>query len=121
MSRQRVHKFSDPEPTTTGSHRRPYRKNLRCDKPHGIRTDKIFSAANKVLFGLPPNADDCDLWEIYLLYIEHGIRYMQDDCLDGSMREIVSKLFKPLRKEDYLRNVYKRLKARFDPQMRLSL
>lgn len=121
MSRQRVHKFSDPEPKTTGSLRRAYRKNLRCDKPHGIRTDRIFSAENKVLHGLPPNDDDCELWEIYLLYIEHGNRYMQDDCLDASMREIVSNLFKPLRQENYLRNIYKRLKERFDPQMRLSI
>ena len=120
MSR-RIHKFSDPEPRTTGSLRRAYRKNLRCDKPHGIRTDRIFSAENKVLFGLPPNADDCELWEIYLLYIEHGIRYKRDECLDPSMREIVSQLFKPLRPESYLRNVYKRLKERFDPQMRLPL
>ena len=119
MSRQRVHKFSDPEPKTTGSLRRAYRKNLRCDKPHGIRTDKLFSAENKVLHGLPPNADDCELWEIYLLGLEHANRYKREG--DETMQLIMSKLFKPLLPEDYLRNIYKRLKARFDPQMRLSL
>lgn len=119
MSRQRVHKFSDPEPKTTGSLRRAYRKNLRCDKQHGIRTDRLFSAENKVLHGLPPNADDCELWEIYLLGLEHANRYKREG--DETMQLIMSKLFKPLRQEDYLRNSYKRLKARFDPQMRLGL
>ena len=37
------------------------------------------------------------------------------------MQLIMSRLFKPLRPEDYLRNIYKRLRARFDPQMRLAL
>lgn len=119
MSRQRVHKFRDPEPTTTGSRRRAYRKNLRCDKSHGIRTDMIFSAENKVLHGLPPTADDCELWEVYLLFIEHGNRAMREG--DTATRQFVGSMFKPLPEQDYLRNVYKRLKARFDPQMRLAL
>ena len=119
MSRQRVHKFSDPAPTTTGSIARPYRKNLRCDKSHGIRTDRLFSAENKVLHGLKPTADDCELWEIYLMGIEHANRYMREG--DESMQIIMSRLFKPLRPEDYLRNIYKRLRERFDPQMRLSV
>ena len=119
MSRPRVHKFSQPEPTTTGSRRRAYRKNIRCDKAHGIRTDKLFSAENKVLHGLAPNADDCELWEIYLLGLEHANRYMREG--DESMQIIMSKLFRPLRPQDYLRNIYKRLKERFDPQMKLKV
>lgn len=118
MSR-RIHKFSDPEPTTTGSKKRAYRKNLRCTKPIGVRTDRLFSAENKVLYGLSPNADDCELWEVYLLGLEHANRYKREG--DETMQLIMTKLFKPLRPEDYLRNIYKRLKARFDPQMRLSI
>ena len=118
MSR-RINKFRDPAPRTTGSIQRPYRKNLRCDKPHGVRTDLIFSKDCKVLHGLPPTADDCELWEVYLLFIEHGNRAMREG--DTATRQFVGSMFKPLPEQDYLRNVYKRLKERFDPQMRLPL
>lgn len=116
---QRKHRFGEPEPTTTGSTNRPYRKNIRLDHQHGIRTDKIFSKEMKKLHGLPETAADCELWEIYLLGLEHANRYLMHG--DSVMRELIGKLFKPLNPEDYLRAVYKRLQAVFDPQMRLKV
>jgi hypothetical protein len=116
--RKRIHKFSLPEPTTTGSRQRPYRKNIRCDKQHGVRTDKLFSKENKELHGLSATASDCELWEIYLLGLEHANRLMVYG--DSVTRRIIRSLFRPLNPEDHLRNVYKRLQRIFDPQMRFD-
>lgn len=118
MSR-RKHRFNEPEPTTTGSIRRAYRKNIRCDKSHGVRTDLIFSKECKALHGLPQTADDCELWEVYLLGIEHSNRLMREG--DTATRQFIASLFKPLPEQDYLRNIYKRLKERFEPQMKLGI
>lgn len=103
----------DSFPTNTGSLPRPARFNLRLTCQARARTHAVFSGFRKA-FGLPDSTNYAELFETRLLpTLEHVLRKLRHG--DQATREFFKKLADPLPKEDYLRAIYKRLKARFEP------
>ena len=114
------HTYTDDSfPTNTGSLNRPARFNLRLTCQARARTHAVFSGFRQE-FGLPKETNYAALYESKLLpTLEHVLRKLRHG--DQATREFFAKLADPLPKEDYLRAVYMRLKARFEPQQKLAL
>ena len=109
----------DQFPTNTGSLHRPARFNLRLTCQARARTHAVFSGFRKE-FELEPSTNYATLFETKLLpTLEHVLRKLRHG--DKATREFFAKLADPLPKEDYLRSIYMRLKARFEPQRKLDL
>ena len=106
-------------PTNTGSLNRPARFNLRLTCQARARTHAVFSGFRSA-FGLPKETNYAAIYETKLLpTLEHVLRKLRHG--DSATREFFAKLADPLPKEDYLRAVYMRLKARFEPQQKLNI
>ena len=114
------HTYTDEDfPTNTGSLHRPARFNLRLTCQARARTHAVFSGFRRE-FGRDPATNYAALFEAKLLpMLEHVLRKLRHG--DKATREFFAKLADPLPKEDYLRAVYMRLKARFEPQRKLKL
>ena len=114
------HNYTETDfPTNTGSLNRPARFNLRLTCQARARTHAVFSGYRKA-FGLPDTTNYAALFESKLLpTLEHVLRKLRHG--DKATREFFAKLADPLPKEDYLRSIYMRLKARFEPQKKLAL
>lgn len=103
----------DSFPTNTGSLKRPARFNLRLTCQARARTHAVFSGFRSA-FGLPETTNYAALYETRLLpTLEHVLRKLRHG--DSATRAFFAKLADPLPKEDYLRQVYMRLKAKFEP------
>jgi hypothetical protein len=73
----------------------------------------VFSGF-RAAFGLPKGTNYAALYETKLLpTLEHVLRKLRHG--DSATREFFARLADPLPKDDYLRAVYKRLKAKFEP------
>ena len=106
-------------PTNTGSLNRPARFNLRLTCQARARTHAVFSGFRQE-FGLPKGTNYAELFETKLLpTLEHVLRKLRHG--DAATREFFAKLAEPLPKDDYLRAVYIRLKAKFEPQKKLDI
>ena len=100
-------------PTNTGSLNRPARFNLRLTCSARARTHAVFSGFRRE-FGLAPSTNYAALYEAKLLpTLEHVLRKFRHG--DAATRQFFAKLADPLPKEDYLKSVYLRLKAKFEP------
>ena len=109
----------DQFPTNTGSLHRPARFNLRLTCQARARTHAVFSGFRKE-FGLAESTNYAALFETKLLpTLEHVLRKLRLGLQRSGKGD--TKLADPLPKEDYLRSIYMRLKARFEPQRKLDL
>ena len=100
-------------PTNTGSLERPARFNLRLTCQTRARTHAVFSGFREA-FRLPETTSYADIFESKMLpTLEHVLRKIRHG--DQATRTFFARLSDPLPKEDYLRTVYQRLKARFEP------
>lgn len=108
------HTYTEAEaPDNTGSLSRPARFNLRLTCQARARTHAVFSGFRKE-FGLKPSTNYADIYEAKLLpTLEHVLRKLRHG--DSATRQFFAKLADPLPKEDYLKAVYMRLKAKFEP------
>jgi len=110
-------------PTNTGSLTRPARFNMRQTCEVHARTTKIF-AETRAALGMPEDATFADVWETALLPLcEHALWHLRES--PTAMKSMIRSLYRPLNPHDYVRNQFKRLKARFEPergeQMHLAL
>lgn len=101
-------------PTNTGSVTRPARFNMRQTCEVHARTTKLFTETRERL-GLPRDATFADVWEHALLPLcEHALWHLRES--PTALKGLVRSLYRPLDPSDYVRNQYKRLKERFEPQ-----
>lgn len=109
------HTYTNAEaPTNTGSLKRPARFNLRLDCETRARTVRMFEQTKEAL-GYPKDASYADVWEHALLPLcEHALWHLRES--PTALKGLVRSLYKPLDPSDYVRNQYKRLKERFEPQ-----
>jgi len=120
MSRKPKHTYTDDAfPTNTGSLTRPARFNLRLTCQTRARTHAVLSKFRRI-FRMKPVANYADVWETKCLpTLEHVIRKVEQG--DRATAAFFKTLAEPLPREDHLREVYKRLKAKFEPQMKLEV
>jgi len=120
MSRKPKHNYTEDDfPTNTGSLSRPARFNLRLTCQARGRTHAVLIKMRRI-FSMPQTANFADVWETKALpTLEHVIRKVEHG--DKATAEFFRTLAKPLPKEDHLREVYKRLKAKFEPQKKLDV
>ena len=103
-------------PTNTGSVTRPARFNMRQTCEVHARTTKLFVETRNAL-GLPDDATFADVWEDALLPLcEHALWHMRES--PTALKGLVRSLYRPLPTQDYVRNRYAALKARFEPEAR---
>lgn len=107
------HNYTDAEaPTNTGSATRPARFNLRLTCSARARLHKALSAVRE-LTGMDKSACYADVIEEKVLPLLEHTLWNAREAPRGT-RCFVLDLFKPLAKEDYVRNRYLRLKDRFE-------
>ena len=113
-----IHTYTDAEyPTNTGSLSRPARFNLRFTCSARGRTHTPLIALKKE-YGI--KGCEADVWEeVGLLILEHHLRAIRNG--DTATREFFRRQARPLPKEDHLRSLYNRLKAKFEPQLKLEV
>lgn len=111
----RKHTYTEAEaPRNTGSIPRPARFNMRQTCQVHARTTRVFSETRKRL-NLPEGSSFADVWEKALLPLcEHALWHLRES--PTAMRRMVASMYKPLPPEDYARNRYAALKARFEPK-----
>lgn len=115
----RKHTYTEAEaPTNTGSLTRPARFNMRQTCQVHARTTRLFTETRYRL-GLPNDATFADVWERALLPLcEHALWHLRES--PSAMKTMVRSLFRPLPKEDWVRNRYAELKARLEPKPRME-
>ena len=103
---------NDSFPTNTGSLVRPARFNLRLTCPARARLHAVMQALRKE-YAMPPSASYADVMEqVGLLIFEHHVRALRNGSAD--IRAYTRAQARPLPKEDHLRAVYERLRAKFE-------
>jgi len=107
------HIYTEEEfPTNTGSMNRPARFNLRLTCSARARTHAVFSEFRRV-FSMSPETNYASVYEDKILpTLEHVLRKVKNG--DRATAEFFKSLARPLPKEDHLRAVYLRLKAKFE-------
>lgn len=101
-------------PMNTGSVTRPARFNLRQTVEVHARTHKLFQETRKVL-GFPKDTDYATVFEEALLPLcEHALWVMRES--PSAFGKMIRSLYDPLPKEDWVRNRYAALRARFEPK-----
>lgn len=111
-------------PTNTGSVSRPARFNMRQTCEVHARTTRLFVDTRDAL-GLPEDMTFADIWERALLPLcEHALWHMRES--PTAVKNLVRSLYRPLPREDWVRNRFKELKERLEPapvprQMSLAL
>jgi len=119
MSRCKHTYTEDAYPTNTGSLSRPARFNLRLDCQTRARTLAVLSKYRK-MFSMKPGTNYADVWQSKILpTLEHVARKVEQG--DKATSAFFMTLAEPLPREDHLREVYKRLKAKFEPQQKLNI
>ena len=115
----RKHVYTESEaPTNTGSLTRPARFNMRQTCQVHARTTRLFTETRERL-GLPKDATFADVWERALLPLcEHALWHLRES--PTAMKSVVRSLFRPLPREDWVRNRYAELKARLEPRPKLE-
>lgn len=115
----RKHTYTNAEaPTNTGSLTRPARFNMRQTCEVHARTTRLFIETRERL-GLPPDATFADVWERALLPLcEHALWHLRES--PSAVKSLVRSLYRPLPREDWVRNRYAALKARLEPQPKLE-
>lgn len=109
------HTYTNEEaPTNTGSISRPARFNLRLTCSARARLHKALSSIRE-LTGMDKSACFADVVEQKLLPLVEHTLWNAKEAPRGT-RQFVMDLFKPLAHEDWTRNRYAALKARFEPQ-----
>ena len=99
-------------PTNTGSLTRPARFNLRLTCSGRARVHKVFDAFRSRM-NLPTDANYAAVFEAVILpTLEHVV--WKIDNGDAAVSEFFRSLARPLPKDDHLRAVYLRLKAKFE-------
>ena len=115
----RKHTYThDLAPTNTGSIRRPARLNLRQTVEVHARTHKVFNEVRNIL-GMASDTDYATIFERAILPAMEHIVWNAKEAPRGT-RNMMMDLFKPLAREDWVRERYARLKERFDPQQRFD-
>lgn len=100
-------------PNNTGSVTRPARFNMCQTCEVHARTTKLFIETKRAL-GIDDDKSFADVWEEALLPLcEHALWHLRESPM--AMKGMVRSMFRPLPKEDYVRNRYAALKARFEP------
>lgn len=111
-------------PTNTGSISRPARFNMRQTCEVHARTTRLFVDTREAV-GLPKDATFADIWERALLPLcEHALWHIRES--PTAVKELVKSLYRPLPRQDWVRNRFKELKERLEPtpmprQMSLAL
>lgn len=105
-------------PDNTGSVTRPARFNLRQTCEVHARTTRLFIETRERL-GLPEDANFADVWERALLPLcEHALWHLRES--PSAVKSLVRSLYRPLPREDWVRNRYAALKARLEPQPKME-
>ena len=97
--------------------KRPARFNLRLDCETRARTVRMFEQTKEML-GYPDDASFADVWEGCLLALEHALWHLRES--PSAVKSLVRSLYRPLPREDWVRNRYAALKARLEPQPKLE-
>lgn len=113
------HRYTNAEaPTNTGSLSRPARFNLRLDCETRARTLKLFSETREMI-GLSKENCYADVWQRALLPLcEHALWHLKES--PTAMKSLILSLYGNLPKEDWVRNRYAALRARFEPKARAA-
>lgn len=115
----RKHTYTNAEaPTNTGSLTRPARFNLRQTVEVHARTHKLFQELRSVL-GFPSDTDYATIFEKAALpALEHLCWHLRES--PTAMKGVALAMFRPLPREDWVRNRYAALKARLEPQPKME-
>lgn len=107
------HQYTDKTfPTNTGSLVRPARFNMRLTCSARARLHAVFQALRKE-YRMDDGASYADVLEdVGLLILEHHVRALRNGTAD--VRAYTRAQARPLPKDDHLRAVYMRLKAKFE-------
>lgn len=106
-------------PMNTGSVTRPARFNLRQTVEVHARTHKLFQETREVL-GFPKDTDYATVFEEALLPLcEHALWVMRES--PSAFGKMIRSLYDPLPKEDWVRNRYAALRARFESKPRATI
>lgn len=113
------HNYTNAEaPTNTGSLSRPARFNLRLTCSDRARTHKVLSEIRELL-GLPKDYCYADVWsQAALAALEHLVWHMKES--PSAMKTMAKSMFANLAPEDWVRNRYAALRARFEPKPRAT-